>query len=100
MDKHFVYVLSSFKDGKLYIGQTDRLPEERFREHQSGGVVSTKNRRPLELVYFEMYKDKRDAIGRELFLKSGSGHRYLKKQLKNFFESHRGVEQPGSSSGS
>ncbi|MBU9888402.1 MAG: GIY-YIG nuclease family protein [Candidatus Omnitrophica bacterium] len=94
MIKYFVYVLYSLKDRKLYIGQTDRDPEVRLAEHNKGDTPSTKGRRPLDLVYYEMYRDKQDALSREKFLKSGSGHRYLKKQLR------RGVEQLGSSLGS
>ncbi|MEW6076096.1 MAG: GIY-YIG nuclease family protein [Candidatus Omnitrophota bacterium] len=95
----FVYVLRSKFDKKLYIGSTGLL-EERVAAHNGGNVESTKNRRPLELIYYEAYLDKHDAEGREKFLKSGSGHRFLKKQLINFFDSIRGVEQPGSSLGS
>ena len=99
--KHFVYVLLSDKDKKWYVGRTNRTPEERLKEHNSGGSDSTRPRRPFRLIYSEMYLDVRDAVGRELFLKGGSGHRYLKKQLKNYLQdSYRGVEQPGSSSGS
>ncbi|MBI4368460.1 MAG: GIY-YIG nuclease family protein [Candidatus Omnitrophica bacterium] len=100
MEKHFVYVLLSTRDGKLYIGQTSNHPEFRLREHNLGRVTSTKVRRPFELIYYEMYRLKRDALGREKFLKGGSGHKYLSKQLKWFFDMHRGVEQPGSSQGS
>ena len=99
----FVYLLLSKKDNKFYIGFTADL-ENRIKFHNHGCVESTKNRRPLELIYFEAYKDKRDAQGREEFLKSGSGHRYIHKQLKHFLEDNthknRGVEQLGSSSGS
>ncbi|MBI4358509.1 MAG: GIY-YIG nuclease family protein [Candidatus Omnitrophica bacterium] len=100
MARHFVYVILSLKDNWLYIGQTDRKPEDRLKEHNAGRVASTKRRRPFDLIYYEMYCDKKDALGRELFLKSGSGHRYLNKQLKWFFQIRRGVEQPGSSQGS
>ena len=83
---HFVYVLLSGKDQKYYIGYTDDV-QIRLEKHNSGSVPSTKHRRPLELIYYEAYTDKRDVLGREQFLKSGSGHRYLKKQLKFYFGS-------------
>ena|SRR3989338_2953446 len=100
MNEHYVYVLCSQKDNEWYIGQTDRHPEERLREHNAGQMVSTKLRRPLELIYYEMYRHKQDALGREKFLKSGAGHNFVRKQLRNFLNHHRGVEQPGSSQGS
>ena len=99
-EKYFVYVLLSLKDGRYYIGCTNQLPEERLQQHNAGSTESTRNRRPFELIYFEMYLVKADALGREKFLKGGSGHTYLKKQLKNYFVLHRGVEQLGSSLGS
>ena len=112
----FVYVLISKKDNKFYIGLTESV-DDRVKAHNSGKVESTKHRRPLDLIYYEAYLDKYDAEGRELFLKSGSGHKYLNKQLKHFFENTMrpvkslsvitglltyrcGVEQPGSSTGS
>jgi predicted GIY-YIG superfamily endonuclease len=38
------------------------------------------------LVYYESYLNKADALGREKFLKGGSGRTYLKKQLKHYLE--------------
>ncbi len=81
----FVYVLKSKFDNKLYIGFTNCV-QERFKEHNSGKVESTKKRRPFDLVYYEAYIDKRDAEGREKFLKCGSGHKFLNRQLKYYFE--------------
>ena len=78
---YFVYILQSTKDKKLYTGRTEDL-ELRLEEHNLGKVESTKYRKPLELVYYEAYRDKQDAINRELFLKSGRGREVIKKQLK------------------
>jgi putative endonuclease len=82
----YIYVLHSKKDNNLYIGYTGNL-KQRFKCHQDGGVLSTKHRRPLELVYYEAYINDLDAKKREVFLKSGSGHRFLNKQLLNWKES-------------
>ena len=85
---YFVYVLLSRRDNKLYIGFTADI-EKRKQKHDSGAVLSTRYRRPLDLIYYEAYTLEVDALGREKFLKSGPGHRYLKKQLKHFFENKR-----------
>ena len=82
---YFVYILYSHKDNKLYIGYTEDL-ENRFSLHTNGIITSTKNRRPLELIYYEAYRNQLDAKKREIFLKSGSGHRFIKKQMINYFE--------------
>ena len=76
----YVYVLKSKKDGKLYIGFTTDL-RLRFQEHKNGKVRSTSYRRPLELIYYEAYKDEKIAIKREKQLKGGKAHMALKKRL-------------------
>ena len=81
----YVYVLQSEKDDGLYIGYSSDL-RRRFGQHQAGESLSTKDRCPWLLIYYEAYLMESDAIGRELFLKSGAGRRFLKKQLKNHFE--------------
>ena len=82
---HKVYVLENNNDKSWYIGQTSDL-EKRLKQHNSGnGCKTTKDKAGgWRLIYAEAYCDKRDAIGREKFLKSGSGRMYLKKQLKNY----------------
>lgn len=84
MMMYYVYVLQSDKDSGLYIGFTSDL-KRRFKEHQEGKSVSTKWRCPWRLIYYEAYLNKEDAEGRELFLKSGAGRSFLRKQLKNHF---------------
>jgi putative endonuclease len=91
---YFVYLLYSQKDYKFYTGYTNDL-ERRFQEHQNGLNISTKHRRPLELVYYEAYLEKQDAEGREKFLKGGSGKKYLKKQLKIWMEKNIKKEEMG-----
>ncbi|MEK9132347.1 MAG: GIY-YIG nuclease family protein, partial [Patescibacteria group bacterium] len=76
---HYVYILHSSFDGKLYIGQTPDL-RNRLKRHNSGYVPSTKNRRPLTLIYYESYINSQDAKQREIFLKGGKGHEQLKIQ--------------------
>ena len=82
---YFVYVLYSLKDKKLYVGFTDNL-ERRNKEHEKGLVESTKDRRPLELIYFEGYKNKTYAMKREKYLKTGWGRKYLKNIVKDYLK--------------
>lgn len=67
-----VYILLSEKDNKRYIGFTDNL-ERRLIEHNSGKVKSTKNRRPLKVIYTEEYSSKTEALRREKQIKSKKG---------------------------
>lgn len=81
----FVYVLPSELGSGLYIGKTGNL-RKRFEEHQRGESLSTKGRRPWKLIYYEAYLDDSDAEGREVFLKSGGGRRFLDRQLRSHFQ--------------
>ena len=47
----YTYVLFSLKDKKLYAGYSKDV-KLRFEQHKKGLVESTKNRRPLELIYY------------------------------------------------
>lgn len=79
---YYVYILKSEKDSKLYIGRTNKL-KQRLVDHLRGKVYSTKNRRPLKLVYYEAYRDREDSKSREKGLKkSGSVYMGLKKRIK------------------
>ncbi len=70
------------KDSELYIGSTNNL-KRRFFEHQKGESFSTQSRRPFELIYYEAYKDEKDAREREQSLKlRGNARRFLKERIK------------------
>lgn len=79
---HYVYVLKSLKDKELYVGRTENL-KERFSDHSKGKVDSTKERRPLKLIYYEASNNIKDAVHRERYLKTAWGKRYLGHRLKN-----------------
>ncbi len=86
----WTYVLENQQDRGWYIGYTSNL-KRRIQEHQSGtGARTTRLQKNWKLIYCEGYRNKQDAMGRELFLKSGSGRTYLKKQLKNYLEINGG----------
>ena len=65
---YYFYILKSKKDKRLYLGWTGDL-RKRIEKHNKGFVISTKYRRPLELVYYEAYKSRNDALRREKSLK-------------------------------
>lgn len=80
---YYSYILKSEKDGKFYIGYTKDL-KLRFEEHRKGRVESTKDRRPLKLVYYEACLNQQDATHREKYLKTYHGSMYIKKRLKSY----------------
>ncbi|OIO54691.1 excinuclease ABC subunit C [Candidatus Peregrinibacteria bacterium CG1_02_54_53] len=79
---YFVYVLQSAADKKLYVGYALNL-EQRIQAHNQGNVASTKNRKPLKLIFYESYTNKGDVLRREKYLKTTAGKRALKFMLKN-----------------
>ncbi|MBW8049636.1 MAG: GIY-YIG nuclease family protein [Cytophagales bacterium] len=80
---YYVYLLKSKKKDFIYIGSTPDV-KRRLLEHDEGKVKSTKYYTPLQLVYYEAFLDKNDALDREHKLKHhGSVIGHLKKRLKN-----------------
>ena len=80
---HYVYIIKSTKDNKLYTGATDNL-QNRLNQHSNGLVTSTKNRDPFKLIYYEACENQQDSYAREKYLKSSMGKRYIKNRLKRF----------------
>jgi len=78
---YYTYVLISNKNKEFYTGTTNNI-NQRVEQHNKGLVMSTKYKRPLNLIYFEACLNKNDAYRREKYLKSGMGKRYLKNRLK------------------
>ena len=82
---YYVYVLHSIKDDGFYIGFSTNL-RTRLRQHQDGESFATFHRGPWKLIYYEAYTEREDAEGREKFLKSGAGRRFLHAQLRHYLK--------------
>jgi len=78
---YYVYVIFSLKDKKLYIGFTLDV-KRRLKEHNQGKNISTKPRRPFELIYYEAHYAKADAQKRERYFKTTKGKVTLKQILR------------------
>lgn len=79
----YVYVLKSLRNNKRYIGFTGKLPEERLVDHNNGSNKFTSLNKPWILLYSEEYLNKKEALQREKFLKSGQGRKILTELLKD-----------------
>ena len=65
---NYVYILRC-NDDSLYTGWTNNL-EKRIKAHSDGkGAKCTRARIPVELVYFEVFEDKIEAMKREYAIK-------------------------------
>ena len=80
---YYVYILHSKVDNKFYVGYTENL-RKRVKAHNDGIVAATRNRRPLELLYYEACISRNDATQREKYLKATYGKRYIKNRLKHY----------------
>ncbi len=83
MKMYYTYLLGSLKDNQFYTSFTRDL-KQRFEQHQKGRIDSTKDRRPLEIMYYEACLDQNDATTREKYLKTYNGKMFLKKRLKSY----------------
>jgi len=70
----------------FYVGYTQDL-KARITLHSSGLVFSTKNKLPVELIYYEACINQFDALKREKYLKSGPGKKFIKNRIKYYLKS-------------
>lgn len=90
---YYVYVLESLVDKSWYIGFTPNIPELRLEKHNVLQVTYSKRKAPWKIIYYEAYTHRSDATGREKFLKSGSGHRFIRKQICNYLDIAKAGEE-------
>lgn len=65
---NYTYIVKC-RDGTLYTGWTNNL-EKRIHDHNSGsGAKYTKSRTPVELLYYEGFRTKSEAMRREYEIK-------------------------------
>jgi len=79
----YTYVLQSEVDGKFYTGFTKDL-KQRFEKHNNGHVHSTRDRRPLKLIYYEACLNQKDATKREKYFKTYQGRMFIKRRLESY----------------
>ena len=80
---YYTYVLQSEIDGNFYVGITNDL-KQRFDNHQRGHVNSTRDRRPLKLIYYEACISQQDATKREKYLKTYHGRMFVKRRVESY----------------
>lgn len=74
---NYTYILKC-SDGSLYTGWTNDL-DRRINDHNAGkGAKYTKARRPVELVYYETFSTKEEAMKREYAIKQMTRRMKLK----------------------
>ena len=81
---YYCYVLRFINNSKLYCGYTSNL-RRRISEHRSGNADFTSRNGSFELIFYEAYKNEKDAREAERYFKSGHGREVLRGKLKNYF---------------
>ena len=76
----YVYFLKSLKNNDLYVGSTENL-KKRLLSHNTDKVKSTKYYKPWELLDYEIYNSRGEAVKREIFLKTGQQKEILRKKF-------------------
>ena len=80
---YYTYVLLSEIDKKFYVGFTKDL-KQRFEQHQKGIVDSTKDKRPLTLIYYEACVSQEYATKREKYFKTYHGRIFIKRRIESY----------------
>ncbi|MBI2113280.1 MAG: GIY-YIG nuclease family protein [Candidatus Wildermuthbacteria bacterium] len=76
---YYVYLLK-LKDSSIYTGSTPDL-KRRLTQHNNGHAESTRNFRPLRLVWFCGFPNRLEARRFETYLKTGSGQAFRNKRF-------------------
>ena len=82
---YFAYILHSAGYNRFYKGQCEDLTE-RLKQHNNGHTQSTKPFIPWELVYFEEFENREDAVKRERYFKTAAGRRFIKTKINIQFD--------------
>ncbi len=76
---YFVYILHC-GNGEYYTGLTNNI-RRRLTEHQSGVNKNTSYLRPLKLIFYICFPNKKLAADFEQYLKTNSGRAFRNKHL-------------------
>ena len=78
----YTYVLYDRCRDKFYIGFTKDI-KRRLGEHSLGNVHTTARFSTLELIFYECFISREDAVRREKYFKTSKGKKSLKLILRN-----------------
>ncbi|MGW8314713.1 MAG: GIY-YIG nuclease family protein [Bacteroidales bacterium] len=77
-ERYFVYVLYSISHRRFYFGSSEN-PLKRLKSHNDPRNKGwTKRYAPWKLIYTEEFMNKRDALIKERWLKTGTGRDFVK----------------------
>ncbi len=78
---YYSYVLRSIEKGILYKGSTQDI-EKRLMTHNQGLVQFTSKHLPWEMVLYEQFETRSEAVKREKWYKTGVGREWISQQIR------------------
>ena len=78
----YLYILESESSGRLYIGQTNNLPDRIYR-HNSNQSLSTKNKGLWKLIFSKEFDSRSEATLLERKLKSWKNPAKVKQWIES-----------------
>jgi len=79
---YYSYVLFSKINKRLYVGSTKNL-KQRIEQHRKGKTWTTKRLGNFDLIFYEAFKAKADALRRERYFKTSKGKSSLKQIIRD-----------------
>lgn len=80
--KYYVYILQSQKDQSYYVGYTQGI-KQRLYDHNNGRGRYSSKKALWQLVYWEEYGTKTEAIIREQQIKKWKSKKLIEKLIQN-----------------
>lgn len=71
----------SYPQNNIYVGSTNDL-QRRLQEHTYGKVQSTKNKRPIVLLYHKSYETIQEARQKEMSLKKSKSRKMIESFMR------------------
>jgi putative endonuclease len=88
LEKFFLYILQSQKDGRYYVGVTKNV-ESRLDQHNRGVGKSTRSGKPWLLIHTEEYSTRSEAARREKQIKKQKSRSYIETQIRSYGQRSR-----------
>ena len=86
----YAYILKSLQDGSFYIGSTRNLAK-RIERHNRGGNLSTRYKKPFEVVWKKTYTIYAEAVKEEKKIKSWKSRTMIENLIKKSDSAGGGV---------
>ena len=78
----YAYVIKSIAHDFYYKGHCENL-DVRLDQHNARMTGSIKSYAPFQLIYFESFSSREEAIAREKYFKTSAGRRFIKTKLSS-----------------